>query len=153
MFIPLMHFIKKILINLRTKSPRVYVNSPQIHFNRKFPLLIGLISHCNLVFFSFNWLIRGCREIIYKVSLQWEQERKFLNYAGHILDPYCVQPSNAAPFFENYTKLYFDAKHLEKGLKRRRGWSVCEIFGAFFLNKSVLFFIKSALSGQYRTLP
>ena len=24
--------------------------------------------------------------------------------AGHILDPYCVRLSNAAPFCENYTK-------------------------------------------------
>ena len=36
--------------------------------------------------------------------------------SGHILDLYCVRLSNAAPFCENYTKFYFDAKHLEKGL-------------------------------------
>ena len=41
--------------------------------------------------------------------------------SGDILDLYCVQLSNAAPFCENYTKLYFDAKHLEK-----------EFFGALF---------------------
>ena len=57
--------------------------------------------------------------------------------SGHILDLYCVRLSNAAPFCENYTKLYFDAKHLEKGLNR--GWG--EIFGAFFQ--------KSAFFGQY----
>ena len=28
------------------------------------------------------------------------------------------QLSNATPFCENYTKLYFDAKHLEKELNR-----------------------------------
>ena len=39
--------------------------------------------------------------------------------AGHILDLYCVRLSNAAPFCKNYAKLYFDAKHLEKGLNRR----------------------------------
>ena len=38
--------------------------------------------------------------------------------AGHILDLNCVQLSNAALFCENYTKLYFDVKHLEKGLNR-----------------------------------
>ena len=38
--------------------------------------------------------------------------------AGHILDLYCIQLSNTAPFCENYTKLYFDAKHLEKGLNK-----------------------------------
>ena len=37
---------------------------------------------------------------------------------GHILDLYCVRLSNAAPFWENYAKLYFDAKHSEKGLNR-----------------------------------
>ena len=38
--------------------------------------------------------------------------------AEHILDLYCVRLSNAAPFCKNYTKLYFDPKHLEKGLNR-----------------------------------
>ena len=40
--------------------------------------------------------------------------------AGQILYIYCVQLSNAAPFRQNYTKLSFDAKHLEKGFNR--GW-------------------------------
>ena len=51
---------------------------------------------------------------------------------GHILDLYCVRLSNTAPFCKNYAKLYFDAKHLEKGLNRDG------IFEAFFL-KSALF--------------
>ena len=38
-------------------------------------------------------------------------------YTGHILDLYCVRLSNATPFCENYAKVYFDAKRLEKGLK------------------------------------
>ena len=38
--------------------------------------------------------------------------------AEHVLDLYCVRLSNAAPFCKNYTKLYFDPKHLEKGLNR-----------------------------------
>ena len=33
-----------------------------------------------------------------------------LAQSGHILDLYYVRPSNAAPFCENYAKLYFDAK-------------------------------------------
>ena len=41
-----------------------------------------------------------------------------------------MQLSNTAPFCKNYTKLYFDAKHLEKGLN-----------SVIFLKK-VLFFIK-----------
>ena len=58
--------------------------------------------------------------------------------AGHIVDLYRVRLLNAAPFCKNDAKLYFDAKHLKKGLDRdgRRG---VKIFGA--------------LSGQYRTLP
>ena len=39
-------------------------------------------------------------------------------HPAHILDLYCVQLLNAAPFCKNYTKLCFDAKHLEKGLNR-----------------------------------
>ena len=50
--------------------------------------------------------------------------------AGHILDLYCVQLLNTAPFGENYTKLYFDAKHLEKGLNREG-----KFLGAFLLKK------------------
>ena len=61
--------------------------------------------------------------------------------AGYILDLYCVQYcvwlSNTGPFCENYTKLYFDTRHLGNGLNRRG-----EIFGAFF-SKSVLFQTKS----------
>ena len=37
---------------------------------------------------------------------------------GPNLDLFCVRQSNAAPLFENCTKLY--AKHLEEGLIR--GW-------------------------------
>ena len=40
---------------------------------------------------------------------------------GHILDLYRIRLSNAAPFCENYTKLYFNAKQLKKGLNRE-GW-------------------------------
>ena len=34
--------------------------------------------------------------------------------AGHILDLYYVRLLNSSPLCENYAKLYFDAKHLEK---------------------------------------
>ena len=43
--------------------------------------------------------------------------------AGHILDLYLVTLSNAASFCKNYAKLYFDTKHLKKGLNRE-GWGV-----------------------------
>ena len=32
----------------------------------------------------------------------------------------CIQQLDAALFFENYAKFYFDAKHLQKRLNR--GW-------------------------------
>ena len=51
--------------------------------------------------------------------------------AGHILDLNCTQLSNAAPFCENYTKLYFK--------KQRRDWIGGGIVGTF--------------SGKYRTMP
>ena len=63
--------------------------------------------------------------------------------AGYILDLYCVRLSNAAPFYENYTKPYVNAKHFKKGLNLGGG-------GVKFF---VRFFQKSALTGQYRTLP
>ena len=36
------------------------------------------------------------------------------------LDNFCIQQSDVLLFSENHLKLYFDAKHLEKGLSR--GW-------------------------------
>ena len=59
---------------------------------------------------------------------------------GHILDLYCILPSNASHLCKNYTKLHFDAKHLEKGLNG--GWN---FWGPFF--------IKSPISSQYWMLP
>ena len=59
--------------------------------------------------------------------------KKFkLKYPGPNLDLSCIQLSDTAPFFENYAKLYFDVKYLEKGLNRGG-----EIFGAFFLFKKM----------------
>ena len=50
---------------------------------------------------------------------------------------YCVRLSNDAPFCENYPKLYFDTKYLERGLNGGGG----EIFGALF-SKKCHFFLK-----------
>ena len=44
--------------------------------------------------------------------------RNLMLPAGHILDLYCAQLSNATPFCKNYKKLYFDTKHLEKKWNR-----------------------------------
>ena len=41
-----------------------------------------------------------------------------LTEPGPNLDFLCVWQSDAASFCENYTKLYFDAKHVEKGLNK-----------------------------------
>ena len=62
--------------------------------------------------------------------------------SGHILDLYCVRLSNAAPFCENYTKFYFDAKHLEKGLNtgcRGLGGGGGAKFLVLFFHKKVSF--------------
>ena len=50
------------------------------------------------------------------------------------LDFLCIQQLDTAPFCENYTKLYFDAKCLEKGLNR--GW--WNFWWPFFLKKTNL---------------
>ena len=39
---------------------------------------------------------------------------------GPSVDLLCVRESDATPFRENYAKLYFDGKHIEKGLNV--GW-------------------------------
>ena len=63
--------------------------------------------------------------------------------AGYILDLYCVRILNAAAFWENYTKLYFDVKHLEKGLNRGEG-------GVKYL---VPFFIKVPFLANFKRCP
>ena len=47
--------------------------------------------------------------------------------SGPNLDLLIFQQLDADPFCDNYVKLYFDVKHLEKGLNRGG-----EIFGAVF---------------------
>ena len=68
------------------------------------------------------------------------QTRKMEVTAGLNLDLLCVQQLEAAPFCENYAKLYFDTKHLEKGLNGRC-WNVWSPF------------IKKVPLGQYQMLP
>ena len=55
--------------------------------------------------------------------------------SGPNLDLFCVRISNAAPFCEDYAKLYFDAKHLEKGLN----WRWWNFWGPFFKKKYPFF--------------
>ena len=60
------------------------------------------------------------------IYIYWEGVLKIFQNGGNPrrsspnLDLLCVQQSDVASFCENYAKLYFDAKHLEKGLNR--GW-------------------------------
>ena len=54
--------------------------------------------------------------------------------SGPNLDLLCVRQSDTSPFFENYAKLYLDAKHLEKGLNR--DWN---FWCLFFQKKKVPF--------------
>ena len=78
---------------------------------------LNLLSHSILFssfFFSHSF---GCCECWLPVSN---------------VDFLCVQQSDTALFCENYIWLYFDSKHLEKGLKRGE-----EIFGAIFFSKKV----------------
>ena len=69
-----------------------------------------------------SWTANGSVVVVISVVIE---------VAGHILDLYCVRLSNAELFCENYVKLYFDAKHVEKGLNRGVG----EIFGALSSKK------------------
>ena len=74
--------------------------------------------------------------------LIFPNSRQVIYQAGHILDLCCVWLFNTAPFCENYTKVYFDAKLLEKGLNRAAwggdgGWLK-------FLVSNFPFFIKKS---------
>ena len=52
------------------------------------------------------------------IPAMWLFSKSFL--LSLYLDFLCVLQLDATPFCENYAKLYFDAKHLEKGLNK--GW-------------------------------
>ena len=88
-----------------------------------------LLTNCLSVFDHFVVLgLNGLNEFLAFISFIY-----FISFifTGHILVLYCVWLSNAAPFCENYANLYFDAKHLEKGLNTRE----LEFFGPFFHTK------------------
>ena len=76
---------------------------------------------------------------LYKIYEIDEAINKKLTLTGHILDLYCFRLSNAAPFCKNYAKLYFDAKHLGKGLNRGAG---LKFLGPFFQKNKMPFFHK-----------
>ena len=73
-------------------------------------------------FFQFLWRCNsGCRyDHIPNFSLFHSRSTMFWKWSGPNLDLTCVQQSDTASFCENYAKLYFGEKHLEKGLNR--GW-------------------------------
>ena len=62
-----------------------------------------------------------------------------LSLLGLNLDFLCIWELGATPFCENYAKLYFDAKYLEKRVSRGG-----EIFVALFLKKCHLWPISDA---------
>ena len=76
--------------------------------------------------------------------------KPFESYLEYILDLYCVWLLSAALFWENYAKPYFDARHLETGLKRRGGRRTFSK-KCLFSEENAFFHKKSVLSGQYRS--
>ena len=54
---------------------------------------------------------------------------------GPNLDTLCILQLDAVPFYENYEKLYSDAKHLEK----RIGKDLVKFLVPFFYQKSTFF--------------
>ena len=115
--------------------------------------------HCRYITFSVIYIFFKVGEIM---LLKY---RHLMQPAGYIIDLYCVQYcvwlSNAVPFCEDYTKLYFDSKHLKKGLNRRGKIYVAlfskncpfSIKSALFHKKCSFFHKKVPFSGQYQTLP
>ena len=72
-------------------------------------------------------------------GFQWVSLQDSGGHTGTNLKFLCIQQSDAALFCENYTKLYFDAKHFKKGLN-----SGGEIFGALFFQKNSFWSILDA---------
>ena len=87
--------------------------------------------------FSFSL----CSFIFFKTS-QFVFGPSMANWAGPNLDLLCVWQLDTTHFCEKYPKLYFDAKHLQKGLKR--GWwnFWCFFFFIFFIFFFIFFFRK-----------
>ena len=68
--------------------------------------------HCQYITFWVIYIFFKVGEIM---SLKYGN---LMLPAGHIIDLHLVRLSNAACFCKNYAKLYFDTKHLKKGLNR-----------------------------------
>ena len=66
------------------------------------------------------------------MKLLYKKLKHSMGISGHILDPYCVRLLNAAPFCENYMKLWCNAKHLGGGGGGGGGGENGENFGALF---------------------
>ena len=68
----------------------------------------------SLCFNVFGSNINLTLSVFKKGTLDYKSKVKIIvNMPGHILDLYCAQLLNAAPFCKNYAKLYYDAQHLE----------------------------------------
>ena len=78
-----------------------------------------------LLFSNLGFIFHALFSVFHELTHYCHKNTSFvfscINCSGHILHLYCIRLSNAAPFCENYAKLYFDAKQLQKGLNRGGG--------------------------------
>ena len=69
----------------------------------------------SLCFNVFDSSISFSPSVFKKDSSDYKNKVKIIvNMPGHLLDLYCVRLLKAAVFCQNYAKLFFDAKHLER---------------------------------------
>ena len=86
--------------------------------------ILGIIIDHKLSF--NNYIKRFVETLVRKLLLSkitahftmMEEDSCLIVWLDHNLDLSCVWQSDAASFFENYANLYFDVKHLQKGLNR-----------------------------------
>ena len=73
--------------------------------------------HCQLNWRAWSWqYVKWTQSRLCTLLLQSWHQPCWNALSGPNLDLLCVQQLGAVLFCENYAKLYFDAKHLEKGL-------------------------------------
>ena len=69
----------------------------------------------SLCFNVFDSNINLTPSVFKKGTLDYKNKVKIIvNMPGYIVDLYCVRLLNAAPFYKDYAKLYYNAKHLER---------------------------------------
>ena len=103
----------KNLVLTKFSDSDVLVQSVMFFYNSIVTRFYGL--DVSLCFNVFDSSISFTPSAFKKDSSDYKNKVKIIvNMPGHILDLYCVRLLKAAVFCQNYAKLSFDVKHLER---------------------------------------